>query len=284
MNCTSVSVANPDIDGIGVRVAVYVQAALAFLILPEALDADGETATDFCEASSTAVLMSGGALLAAAFIQGAQGLLSVYDAIIVLQLSWLSNLTVTLSAIILLDRDDNITAAIFHCLHAIATGAFGIWLFHDIQSWSPGCADEYDLFSFGHPFQATDPKLRTLILAMSGFLVIPVVNIIGLYLPYRWGFNAFSGSNPLLLPCALMGFLMLFGGLIGATEDFIRWNSHAVVGASNQSAWTFGQVSAVLLLGPPIWTLINVWNGSEEEARDDTFEEEESEIAGVVVD
>jgi len=296
MNCTSVSVANPDIDGIGVRVALYVQAALAFIVLPLSLEGlegsegsdggsthlKGDAVIDFCDASATAVLVNGCALLIASYIQGTRGSLSVYDAIIVLQLNWLNNLTVTLTTIILLAGKHRFKMAIFHIIHTMGTGAFGIWLFRDIQSWSPGCADEFDLFLFGRPLQATGPRLRTFILAWSSIFVIPVVNTIGLYFPYFWAYSNIL-TNPLALPQILIIFLIVFSVLIAATEDFIRWNSHAVVGASDQSTWTFGQISAVLLLAPPIWTMGTLILGSRSPS-EETEDDDEDEAPGAVVE
>ncbi|CAA7270332.1 unnamed protein product [Cyclocybe aegerita] len=85
--------ANPDISGIGVRTAVYTQAALS-LIHPLAAGFDGQI-KDYELKSLFAVylgiLLPGCALLLSSIIQAKTFGLSVYHGIIVLNLSWINN-------------------------------------------------------------------------------------------------------------------------------------------------------------------------------------------------
>ncbi|KDQ18838.1 hypothetical protein BOTBODRAFT_103487, partial [Botryobasidium botryosum FD-172 SS1] len=83
---------NPDIAGIGVRVSIYAQAFLSFV--PAILfAADGKITRDELQSMksiSVGILITGCALLISAFIQAATFGLSVYHALIVLNLSWIN--------------------------------------------------------------------------------------------------------------------------------------------------------------------------------------------------
>ncbi|RXW15311.1 hypothetical protein EST38_g10552 [Candolleomyces aberdarensis] len=92
-NCTQSIDPNPDISGIGVRVAIYAQAILT-LVQPvlAALDkyiSEEELAS--LHILYLGILIPGCALLLSAVIQTSRDGLSVYHAIIVLNLSWINN-------------------------------------------------------------------------------------------------------------------------------------------------------------------------------------------------
>jgi len=85
--------ANPDISGIGVRTAIYIQAVLS-VIHPLVAGYDGKI--DDFEMQSLAtvylgILLPGCALLISAIIQARTFGLSAYHAMIVLFLSWINN-------------------------------------------------------------------------------------------------------------------------------------------------------------------------------------------------
>ncbi|KAF8153831.1 hypothetical protein B0H34DRAFT_661572, partial [Crassisporium funariophilum] len=89
---------NPDIAGIGVRVSVYIQ---AFLNLASALifAKDGVVSvyeTTILTRTSTSLFITGCALLLSAFIQTGTMGVSVYHALIVLNLSWVNVLSANL--------------------------------------------------------------------------------------------------------------------------------------------------------------------------------------------
>jgi len=91
-NCTLIA-PNPDISGIGVRSAIYAQAVLT-LVQPILASLDGNISKD--ELTSLhqlylGILLPGCALVFAAIIQARTYGLSVYHAIIVLNLSWINN-------------------------------------------------------------------------------------------------------------------------------------------------------------------------------------------------
>jgi hypothetical protein len=99
--------ANPDISGIGVRTAIYIQAILS-LVHPFVAGYDGKI--DDFEMKSLAtvyfgILLSGCALLLSAIIQAKTFGLSAYHAMIVLFLSWINSLSaLTFFAYILGDQ------------------------------------------------------------------------------------------------------------------------------------------------------------------------------------
>ncbi|PPQ87779.1 hypothetical protein CVT25_008823 [Psilocybe cyanescens] len=84
---------NPDISGIGVRAAIYAQAVLT-LIQPILASMDGhisEKELIGLHRLYLGILLPGCALLVSAIIQATTQGLSVYHAVIVLQLSWINN-------------------------------------------------------------------------------------------------------------------------------------------------------------------------------------------------
>ena len=86
-------VPNPDISGIGVRAAIYAQAVLT-LIQPILASIDGhisEKELVGLHRLYLGILLPGCALLVSAIIQATTHGLSVYHAILVLQLSWINN-------------------------------------------------------------------------------------------------------------------------------------------------------------------------------------------------
>ena len=86
-------VPNPDISGIGVRAAIYTQAVLT-LVQPILASIDGhisEKELIGLHRLYLGILLPGCALLLSAIIQARTHGLSVYHAILVLQLSWINN-------------------------------------------------------------------------------------------------------------------------------------------------------------------------------------------------
>jgi len=85
---------NPDIAGVGVRVSIYAQAILS-AALPIISSLDGKldaTEMQSLHTMYTGILLTGCALLFSAVIQKATRGLSMYHALIVLNLSWINNI------------------------------------------------------------------------------------------------------------------------------------------------------------------------------------------------
>ena len=85
---------NPDIAGIGVRVSIYAQSLLT-LLHPLIIGWDGKllrgSDIDSLRGIYVGVLLTALALLVSAFIQTAAFSLSLYHALVVLNLSWINN-------------------------------------------------------------------------------------------------------------------------------------------------------------------------------------------------
>jgi hypothetical protein len=95
MNCTIP--ANPDISGIGVRVAIYVQNILSFLPAFYTLWNDRKVQNyelETIEAQSTTILITAFAVLISTIVQARTFVLSSFHASIVLDLSWMNNTNV----------------------------------------------------------------------------------------------------------------------------------------------------------------------------------------------
>jgi len=282
MSCNSTVVANPDIAGKGVRYAIYAQAGLALLpVLMLSLTGqlyDGffedEDLADDIQVNSTAVLATGVALLVTSFIQQGRDNLDVYNAIIVLQLSWLNNLTAALPTLIfaffkkatLRQRIINaLKTMVLFTLHCTATGVFGFLLFLHIQDWSGGgCADDYSLVVLGQTIPTTSEALRVVVLIVSGTAAVPVVNFvliciaIGTVYLFTTLWCEIGGHDRGIVALVIVVIAWTVPSVILAdsTEQFIMYNSRMVVDASDQNDWEFGQILALILLAFPVWSLI----------------------------
>lgn len=87
------SSSNPDISGVGVRVAIYAQNLLSFIPALRALW-DGEVSEyelESVETQSTTILITAFAILISAIVEARTLGLTSFDATIVLSLSWMNN-------------------------------------------------------------------------------------------------------------------------------------------------------------------------------------------------
>jgi hypothetical protein len=85
---------DPDISGIGVRIAIYVQNLLSFVPAVWALLNDGqvsEAELESVETQSMTILITAFAILVTAMVEAQKSGLSNYHASIVLSLSWMNN-------------------------------------------------------------------------------------------------------------------------------------------------------------------------------------------------
>lgn len=93
MDCIGVIPTNPDISGVGVRAAIYIQNFLSFLPALWALR-DGKISSDELEAverQSTTILITAFAILISTLIQLKTYGLSAFHTSIILNLSWINN-------------------------------------------------------------------------------------------------------------------------------------------------------------------------------------------------
>jgi len=92
--------ANPDIAGIGVRISIYIQNVLG-LLLALVYAWDGVITieeTKSFQSITTNLLLTACALLISTLIQAKSFGISLYHALIVLNLSWINSLTLILAA------------------------------------------------------------------------------------------------------------------------------------------------------------------------------------------
>jgi hypothetical protein len=85
---------NPDINGIGVRIAIYVQNILSFMPALYALINDSKVdkdELDTVEKQSTTILITAFAILISLIVQALAFNLSAFHTSIVLSLSWMNN-------------------------------------------------------------------------------------------------------------------------------------------------------------------------------------------------
>ena len=142
------------------------------------------------QSTAFVVVLTGTALLVAAFIQATTLGLSVYHATIVLNLSWLNNITASavLSFRWLLDTHQlrgttnwqRIRSKEFaaYNLHLSATGALGIWLFSDVIGFDlkKQCSDSTVQYVFGHYPRVAAPASRITWLVVYALAAIPLLN------------------------------------------------------------------------------------------------------------
>jgi hypothetical protein len=156
-----------------------------------ALQAD---TSDFRTLSQTlyGLLLTGGALLISATIQATTLGLSLYHALIILNLSWLTNITTVTSLFInnTIQSDPQpllrwkiwkSTEYMAYIAHFCATGAFGLWVFSDVEKFGvkQECVSSTVYWIVGHGgIPVTNPGFRKFWLVMYSFGVIPVVNAV----------------------------------------------------------------------------------------------------------
>jgi hypothetical protein len=236
----------------------------------------------------TAIYLTGCALLVSAYLHGStQGGLSVYHALIVLNLSWLNNVSASLS----LNYETSITPYVLRwlsrgperdeypiprilskelaacLLHFTLMAAFGLWVFTDILTFDtsqPNCTSSTVYYIFGHDVSITNKQFRTFWLVIYSYSIIPGLNILsislGISLPFLILFHYNQAYRPrwrysvLALTISIPVFLDII--IILSTEGMIARN--AVTADEHQ--WTFGQTLAVLLL---IFPAMNLWKDAK---------------------
>ena len=146
--------------------------------------------------TSTNLLLTGCALLVLAFIQAATRGFSVYHAFIVLNLSWInSSSAVVYAAIVALEffwdrlretreKLDHFPVILLSVLHLSGMGAFGIWVWGNINTFGsqPECTPVTFLTVFGHDITATSTPLRKGSIALYSIATIPFLNFFVVFL------------------------------------------------------------------------------------------------------
>ncbi|KZO96200.1 hypothetical protein CALVIDRAFT_527629 [Calocera viscosa TUFC12733] len=138
------------------------------------------------------VQVMGAALLVSAIIQVKLYGMDLYHALIVINLSWINNMTalgLALTDMFLANPVDfffgwkkhpkQLIPYVMCSLHLTATGAFGLWVFSNIDDFggNPGCNSDIHYWVFGHQVSATAPGFRKAGLIISGLAICPMVNL-----------------------------------------------------------------------------------------------------------
>ncbi|KAJ7141671.1 hypothetical protein C8R43DRAFT_928328 [Mycena crocata] len=203
---------NPDIAGIGVRIAIYVQALLS-IVYPIFFVWDGRiTAKESGTMSriSINITLTACALLVSTGIQAATFGISLYHALIILQLSWINSMTfMTVYVVARAARSINqqllthlsprlasqlaaepftsvpknllrSREALMASLHFIVVGGIGIWVWGKISTFGSQveCNQDTFLVILSKTIYVTHgPVIRRISLALYGISLIPIGNV-----------------------------------------------------------------------------------------------------------
>ena len=209
--------ANPDIAGIGIRASTYAQNILGVFLAALYL-LDGKISPDeaeYIETASDAILMTGCAIIISAFIQAKTIGLSAYHAMIVLNLSWMNNSSLTISWVFnyfegqiteqlpaerTRDQEEEMISSspsrretkrersqvpnYVGLAHLSLMASFGIWLWQDINTFgdSSECTPYIFTVIFGHNVSSMNKSIQRVSLALYWMMAIPFVNIVVIFI------------------------------------------------------------------------------------------------------
>jgi hypothetical protein len=289
--------------GIGVRIAIYVQAFFALIpvilktaedILIDELNSSSATANhvptavvweDILEVVTPNVIL-GCALIISSLVQARTFGLTVYHALIVLNLSWIITFSVTLS-IFKSNNDGKAKSSpgfkrmgCFYIVHLSFYASFALWMFTTIKDFDhtgTDCTSSTIFYLFGHHVLADNPHFRVFWLVIYSILVIPLINLI--FVAVVFLVITVVGAVP-MIPVMLVVSIIVRRQLravntprsletigmmsvpasavfpiiivIILTEKMITSNT---VGPG-ENDWTFGQSLALFIAVPPAWGVI----------------------------
>ncbi|KAJ7892997.1 hypothetical protein B0H13DRAFT_2339833 [Mycena leptocephala] len=311
LQCTGIA-PNLDIAGIGVRVAIYAQALLS--ILPPTVFAwKGKFSSEEIKKMSRmliSIILTACALLLSTGIQAATSGISLYHALIILQLSWINSMTfVTVNFVA--HRAENINtlrnalplrggqsnrnkasekekdvteqlllAICVASLHFIAVGVFGIYVWNKIQTFGnqPECNKDTFLVILSRTVYVTHGPIRRISLAIYGISVIPIFNIYLIGIPFIIVYligsitlpNVHSDANARLALYFAISVMATAMSILVANTEQMIHRSSGLV-QPGEGNWTFGQTLALILLFFPIWA------GAEKSS---PFRDRKSDTAG----
>ena len=304
------------------RTSIYAQAlfatipALVDLIFNTGIVVENEGRKDQVDPpsntsrSGTTVFMTGCALLLSCIIEvkTTNRDLSVYHAIIVLNLSWLNCYCGLLSVLGSWYQSSHYdeasrwqrlkstsTVAVLMIAHTVFAAGIGIWLWHDILGFSsqPECTAVTVISIIGKPVLVTNKGLRIFwlfvySLLLYGVLIVSISGLVALYLTLKkWSTDKVEGTSKVdegeriyTRERQIFGSLLLFLTvlllvvIVLSTELTIRQNRD-YVDYEAEAAWTFGQTLALTLAGvsgigavEDIWRGIHQWNTVKKRRRD----------------
>ncbi|KZT59661.1 hypothetical protein CALCODRAFT_515942 [Calocera cornea HHB12733] len=156
---------------------------------PALSDEEKEEEQDEVRETWLPVQVTGAALLISAIIQVKLYGLDLYHALIVINLSWINNITafgLAITDMVLENpadffsrRNKAILPYVMCSLHLTATAAFGLWVFSNINNFGGNteCNSDIHYWVFGHQVSTTAPGFRTTGLVISGLAICPIINL-----------------------------------------------------------------------------------------------------------
>ncbi|KAF9453417.1 hypothetical protein P691DRAFT_780905 [Macrolepiota fuliginosa MF-IS2] len=281
--------ANPDIAGIGIRVAIYAQNFIALVLSVVAL---GDRYVSWkelllIESQSMTILLTACALLSSAVIQAATFGMSTYHALIILNLAWMNNTNTLLYAILFryqglvkipgfrlstfqpqkpLPKKKALPLLAVGSLHLSFVAGFGLWFWAKIDTFgaSSQCAPRLPLLLviLGHRIPVTSQLLRVISLAIYGIIAVPGLNLV-VVVGVLYGAAAICSRAVEILSIIpknvtffLPGYItlaLLFGFNIAiAVDTEIMISQTKAFVQEGESQWTFGQTLAIFMLVLPL--------------------------------
>ncbi|KAJ2916274.1 hypothetical protein MD484_g4152, partial [Candolleomyces efflorescens] len=275
---------NPDISGIGVRLAIYIQAFvnIACVILFSLDNYISPFEHKVLINASLNLFVSGCALLICTAVQGTTFGLSLHHALVVLNLNWIIGFSGLLYVLIFaynfskgqfggrhfgpddIKKPASVMLVVASMVHLCGVGAVGVWVWVKSKTFGgqPECNPLTSLRIFGKKFNALDPNLRKTSIAIYAIATIPAVNTIVLvllasivllllYVVYLL-LKAFKPRQPRWSGLVLVGMIALVIiidiSFIVSTELMI---SRGCV-REGEGQWTYGQTLALMALIIPI--------------------------------
>ncbi|KAG6899697.1 hypothetical protein C0993_007857 [Termitomyces sp. T159_Od127] len=212
-------IANPDVSGIGVRTAIYVQNLLSFIPVLWALR-DGRitpTELDELEKQSTTILIMAFAILISTVIQAYHHGISNYHASIVLDLSWMNNTNLFIYFLLY----------VYYRVH-LSEDEFD----EEVRVFPGRARLEYRADSLARWIYETKKASKNSVIII-GSLHLSLMAAVGIWL---WSHPAGLGT------LAVIDIVLLVD-----TEVTIKDNTNRFH-LSGEAEWTFGQTLALLLL------------------------------------
>jgi hypothetical protein len=275
---------NPDISGIRVRLAIYIQAFvnIACVILFSLDNYISPLEHKVLINASLNLFVSGCALLFCTAVQGTTFGLSLHHALIVLNLNWIIGFSGLLYVLIFaynysrgrfggrhfgpddIKKPASAMLVVASVVHLCGVGATGVWVWVKSRTFGgqPECNPLTSLRIFGKKLNALDPNLRKASIAVYAIATIPAVNtivllllasIIIVFLRAMYPLlKAFRPREPRWRGVVLVGMiavvLTLDIAFIISTELMI---SRGCV-REGEGQWTYGQTLALMGLFIPV--------------------------------
>ncbi|TDL20549.1 hypothetical protein BD410DRAFT_366818 [Rickenella mellea] len=279
---------DPDIAGIGVRVAIYVQALLS-VVYPIFFASDGkidEREAKTMSGVSITIVLTATALLVSTAIEAHTGGISLYHALIILELSWINSMTFLTVHFVLraaksieAQRDtpagmlwqtrirfsEFLTSeeAVVASIHFTVVGAIGLWIWSHVASFGsqPDCNPGTIIVILSKTISVTHgPTIRRVSLAVYSIALIPAINVyviantLGTISSLARGILFYFVITPIIACCRPV-FIAIFPCCIchSDTDPDSEAGALEIVHSTEFARWTFyfaisGMLTAMVLL------------------------------------